>query len=547
MLRVTMSVSAEGARKYFDAALGTSDYYVSERGMWGGKGAERLRLTSDVSREDFVALASNRIPRTKDKNLTVRTKDKRTAGYDFCFSVPKSVSIYLAHTGDKEVERMIDESFRETMTDIESRMETRVRGKGEDGEERDYNRTTGNLIYAAFIHTVTRPIDGIPDPHYHIHGFTFNATFDEQEDRWKAGQFMNLKADAPGYEADFNARLACRLIESGYGIRRTDRDFELASVSRELIEKFSKRTRRIEQLAREKYTVIEARARALVKRTGMEFADAFAQIRSELGAQSREKKRAATLSPEEQLANWRAQMTRAERDSLLLASVRGAVSQNLVEGETAKDLAVEHLFERSSVARELHAAGMLLRRGIGRVSVEEARDFVKTDPRFVRLDPAGTLVTTREVLAEESAMIETARAGQSKFEPIERNEEWTILSPAVAQSKEQTKAVQEVLRSRDLVTAIHGPAGSGKTTLMREAVNALETLSGKDVLVLAPSASAVQVLKSEGFAKSDTFQKFIADSALQPLAKGLILWVDEAGFLSDKRTTPARQEHDKAA
>jgi conjugative relaxase-like TrwC/TraI family protein len=149
------------------------------------------------------------------------------------------------------------------MADVESRMETRVRGTAENGEERDCNRTTGNLVYASFVHTVTRPIDGIPDPHYHIHGFTFNATFDAQENRWKAGQFMNLKADAPFYEAAFNARLASKLIESGYAIRRTDRDFELASVSRELIEKFSKRTRMIEQLAREKYTVFEARARAL--------------------------------------------------------------------------------------------------------------------------------------------------------------------------------------------------------------------------------------------------------------------------------------------
>jgi acyl-coenzyme A synthetase/AMP-(fatty) acid ligase len=48
-----------------------------------------------------------------------------------------------------------------------------------------------------------------------------------------------------------NARLAGKLLQSGYGIRRTDRDFELASVSRELIEKFSKRTRAIEQLARD--------------------------------------------------------------------------------------------------------------------------------------------------------------------------------------------------------------------------------------------------------------------------------------------------------
>src|SRR5271166_814886 len=307
MLRVTMSVSAEGAAKYFDAALSTSDYYASEHGVWGGKCAERLGLVGDVRREDFVSLASNKTPGTKEETLTVRTKDKRTAGYDFCFSVPKSVSIYLAEAEDKSVERMIHESFRETMADVESRMEARVRGRGDDGTDRDYNRTTSNLVYASFVHTVTRPIDGIPDPHYHIHGFTFNATFDSEENRWKAGQFMNLKADAPFYEAAFNARLAGKLIESGYAIRRTDRDFELASVCRELIEKFSKRTRAIEQLAREKYTVIAARARALAKRSGMEFADAFAQIKSELGAKSREKKNSATLRPEEQLANWRSQ------------------------------------------------------------------------------------------------------------------------------------------------------------------------------------------------------------------------------------------------
>ena len=69
---------------------------------------------------------------------------------------------------------------------------------------------------------------------------------------------------------------------------------------------------------------------------------------------------------------------------------------------------------------------------------------------------------------------------------------------------------------------------------MREAVNAVETLSGQDVVVLAPSASAVQVLRNNGFAESDTFQKFTSDRAFQVVAKGQILWVDEAGFLSVK-------------
>jgi len=163
-----MSVSAEGVEKYFDAALNRSDYYAKEPGIWSGKGAERLRLSGEVTREDFLALASNKVPGTKEK-LTVRTKDKRTAGYDFCYSIPKSVSVYLALSGDPAVERMIREAFRETMVDVEARMETRVRGADEGGNQRDENRTTGNIVYAAFVDTVSRPIGGIPDPHYHIH------------------------------------------------------------------------------------------------------------------------------------------------------------------------------------------------------------------------------------------------------------------------------------------------------------------------------------------------------------------------------------------
>jgi hypothetical protein len=59
---------------------------------------------------------------------------------------------------------------------VEARMETRVRGKRAEG--RDHDRITGNLVYAAFTHTVTRPIDGIPDPHLHVHCYVANVTFD---------------------------------------------------------------------------------------------------------------------------------------------------------------------------------------------------------------------------------------------------------------------------------------------------------------------------------------------------------------------------------
>src|SRR6266702_4440453 len=135
MLRVTQSVSAQGATRYFDEALARGDYYTEQDrsiGTWGGKAALQLGLSGQVQREDF-----------------------------------------------------------------EAEMKTRVRGKDQFGRQRDTERLTGNLAYAAFVHEVSRPVDGVPDPHFHIHCYVLNATYDEAEHRWKAGFFRDLKRDAP--------------------------------------------------------------------------------------------------------------------------------------------------------------------------------------------------------------------------------------------------------------------------------------------------------------------------------------------------------------
>src|SRR6476660_3257466 len=76
---------------------------------------------------------------------------------------------------------MITEAIDETMAEMDSRMETKVR----KGYQQD-NRVSPNIVYAKFVHRQTRPVDGIPDPHYHIHVLAMNATFDEVEKEWKA-------------------------------------------------------------------------------------------------------------------------------------------------------------------------------------------------------------------------------------------------------------------------------------------------------------------------------------------------------------------------
>ena len=519
MLRITTSHSAEAAKNYFDVALKTSDYYTKDVGTWGGKGAEILRLKGEVERKDFVALANNWWPGPNGKRLTARMNktrleevvDKKTraptidpetgevqkrevsnrrAGYDFTFSVPKSVSLYLALNQDKALEQIIAEALDETMSAIEVRMETKVR----KGYEQD-NRLSPNMVYAKFTHGETRPVDGIPDPHYHIHVFAMNATFDDVEKEWKALEVGNTVGDRSFYEAHFHHLLAAKLEASGYGIRRTENHFELASVSRELVEKFSRRTKLIEQRAQDKYKVLEAQARALMKSTNMTFDDAFAHVvaenggdwnkwKSELGSKNREKKDSAIYKRRPALqAHWQSEMTSQESQSLRPECVKNARCQNLLDARASKELAVEHLFEQASVKRELHVAGILLRRGIARVSIAEALAWVKSDPLFVRSDPNGKLLTTRQVRDAENKMIHLAAVGQGKHKALNGGKEWAIRHYLVSGSQEQSKAVHHVLSSQDFVISFKGPAGAGKTELMAETVTAIESLSGKRVIV----------------------------------------------------------------
>jgi conjugative relaxase-like TrwC/TraI family protein len=565
MLRITTSHSAEAAKNYFDVALKTSDYYTKDVGTWGGKGTEILELKGDVHRKDFVALANNRCPGANGKRLTARMNktrledviDKtgmptidletgtvkkrevsnRRAGYDFTFSTPKSVSLYLAVNEDKVVEQMITEAVDETMAAIEARMETKVR----KGYQHD-NRLSPNMVYAKFVHGETRPVDGIPDPHYHVHVFAMNATFDEIEKEWKALEVGNTVGDRTFYEAHFHHLLAAKLEACGYAIRQTEHHFELSSVSRELVEKFSRRTKLIEQRARERYTVLEAQARAIMRSTNMAFDDAFAHViaeiggdwdkwKSDLGARDRKSKNLAKYKARQELVtHWKGKMTLVELESLRVECVKSAPCLNLLDAHTAKELAVKHVFEHVSLKRELHIAGMLLRRGIARVSVAQVLAWVKSDPLFVRPDPDGKLLTTREVREAENKMIQLAAEGQGKHEALNGGKEWVIRHPLVAASDEQSKAVRHVLVSEDFVISFKGPAGAGKTELMSEAVTALESLSGKGVMLLAPSSPSL--LRAQGFMRANTLQQFELNPELQQAVKGQVLWVDEAGFLS---------------
>lgn len=507
MLRVVAHKSAAAASQYYAEGLKREDYYSEGQeiaGKWFGKAAERLGLAGRVSPEAFSALVENRHPET-GKRLTPRQKADRIVGYDINFHAPKSLSILHALTQDSDILKAFRSAVAETMSDIERQATTRIRKNFAQT-----NRSTGNLVWAEFTHFTGRPVGGVPDPHLHSHCFTFNATFDDAEGRWKAAKFRQIKQEAPYNEAAFHARLAAKLSALGYGIEKTATGWEIEGISRSLIKKFSRRTEEIERIAEERGIT-------------------DAKIKDGLGALSRAGKRHG-LTYSDLLAEWGGRMTDAEK--VLVSKLRfdreAKPQPAKVTPIQAVDYALEKSFSKNSVVEQNRLVAEALRFGVGSVKPDQIwKELGKRDLLVKRIGDQN-LCTTMEVLAEEVSLIQRARAGRSLHAPLRAGK---IRFENDGLSKEQKDAVRHILGSKDQVIALRGGAGVGKTTLMREAAAQIEG-AGLKIFAFAPSASASrETLREAGFAGANTVAHLLQNKKLQAETRGHVIWIDEAGLL----------------
>jgi conjugative relaxase-like TrwC/TraI family protein len=509
MLRINQQRSAAGAKSYFEEGLAREDYYTQDAivGRWGGQAAERLGLSGDVTRQAFLALCDNRDPNT-GHTLTARTRENRTVGYDFNFHAPKSLSLLYTLTKDERLLRAFQGAVRATMQELEADVKTRVRAGGVNAE-----RVTGNLAYAEFVHLTARPVGGEPDPHLHAHCFVFNATFDATEDRFKAAQFREVVRDAPYFEAAFHTRLSKAVADLGLAVERTANGWEVAGVERATLDKFSRRTALIEELARDR-GITDAHEKA------------------ELGARTREKK-GESRSLDALRQEWKGRLTTPEVQQLRTVLAGRAPSPDpAVSPAAAVDHALAHGFERASVMAARRVLATALKRGYGSVAVEAvAAEFAGRHEVIRREWQDQTFVTTREVLAEEAAALDFARAGRGTCQPLDPAGVVTSDRPL---NPEQLAAVAHVLTSQDRVMLIRGAAGTGKTTLLRAAHDTLGR-AGVPVHVFAPTTEAARgVLRKDGFADAETVARLLADAEFQKRVNGGVIWVDEAGLLGTR-------------
>jgi conjugative relaxase-like TrwC/TraI family protein len=369
MIRITQQNNAKSAKRCY----ATSEYYRKGRGIigsWGGKGAARLGLEGIVDRSSFRWLCDNMDPWTGNR-VTVRMRSRRKVGYDFKFSVSKSVSLLYALSGDQDILDAFLAAVDETMREMEAEMKTRVRKSRQDTD-----RTTGNMVWAEFIHTTSWPVDGRSDPQLQAYVCAFNMTWDEEEGRWKAGLFRDLKGDAPYFQAAYRVRLANKLQELGFGVERDQDDFEIAGIPPDVLERFSRRTALIERLTKER-GITDPRRKA------------------ELGPRSKES-RGKLCGLDALRKEWEARLTRPERQLLASVCRRKRRVALEVNGEAlAVDHAIEHCFVHDTVVPERKLVTEALKRGLGSVTVEDVSRELRSRP-LIWSDVAGRTMVTLE-------------------------------------------------------------------------------------------------------------------------------------------------------
>lgn len=537
MLLIWDVTSAADAKNYYAgclAAARTPDQlgYYSEGqespGRYGGKLGEGLGLAGKVVDETtFNRLCDNRHP-FADRPLTPRTNEFRRVCKDLTFSGPKSFSIVEAFAGEeerRELRRIFDEAVTETIAeDVEPDMQTRVRKGGAD-----YDRPTGNALTAGFVHLTARvatdnragrrPANDnlIPDPHYHEHVLVWNATRDPVENRIKAGQVGDIVRDKGCHRAAFYARLAGKLEALGYVIdRRGGYEWEIAGVPQSVIDRFSKRTAQIEAAAEERGITAAA-------------------VKAALGAKTRGKKQNELTMPELRRA-WDAQLTDGERDALAKVYRREIAAGQEMTAEEAVRYAIDHISEQLSVFPEREVKRVALLHGLGGVTPAMI-DREMQQPRhgvIVQEIDGRRMATTQNLQAEEDEIIGSAARGKGMVTAVGVPEGLSRERPdGKILNDGQWAAVTGLLASENRYNAVTGPAGAGKTDLLKACEEGL-ALAGKRLDVLATTSDAVAVLHKDGFKDARTVAHFLLDERLQTALRNGHAAVDEASMLGHK-------------
>lgn len=524
MLSVASVGSAGGAANYF----AKDDYYVgdgpAELSEWGGKGAEALGLNGPVSKDDFEKVLDGKLP----DGTVVNAHEKRQAGTDLTFSMPKSASLLAQLGGDRRILQAQDKAVKSVMTYLEKHF----------AETRDYSRNskgepvrTGNLVYALFQHDTSRKLD----PQNHTHA-VIAAITQNKEGKWRALHNVEIWKNNSVLGSIYNAALRTHLEKLGYQTELTGKhgQFEIKGVSREVIEAFSQRSQEIQAKAKELgVSTPQGRDAVVVNTRDPKLnADDKEALRAEwkeraegLGFNAKELVEAAKAraqdGPEKALGQPSAvkEVLKSVRDTARIYTrpsdelttnglKRVGLTPTQLRTEMATASAVRIIGERETswTKGELIKTALDVGlKGVTAEGVEERMDALIEKGKMLegastRLDKAVDKYTTPEHQMIERAALKNVDIGKGASPGMIEAAEAPGRLQAVAGehqlNAEQIAAGTLALSSDDRTVVIQGVAGAGKTTLI-SAIASVAHQEGREAIGLSFANKMVNDLRND--------------------------------------------------
>ena len=493
---------------------------------WAGKGAEALGLSGPVDPDTFKAVLEGKVPDGTGRQLGRKDRDgnlHHRPGRDVTLSAPKSVSLAALVGGDGRVVAAHDRAVTRTLAWIEDNaVETRMKDP-ETG--RMVRAGDQGMVAATFRHDTSRNLD----PQLHTHAVLANMVQGE-DGKWRTMANEKLYASKMLIGAMYRSELARELGALGYVIEKTHADgrFEIAGVSRKVVEAFSTRRAEIEAAMNERGLGNPAANQRLAQRAALMTRAAKRDVdRGELRAGW--ERQAAGLGFDAPGLVAEAAARAAGRDAGKDAGRESAAGPAAgadvpasereapappSKADRALDWSVAHLSEREAVfARtDLLAAALAFDpAGVAIGDIERAlgRREAAGTIHPARLPGADGLLTTDRAVADERETLALMRAGQGRGAAPMRARAADKALRGGPLTHGQKEAVKLIVAAKDRTVGVQGYAGTGKTTMLARA-RALMEKRGYEVRGLAPSASAARTLATEAGIGSETLQRFLA-------------------------------------